>query len=110
MNMTKKKWRYISMLVFFTFLLNLCAPCLPLQAEATKNNITEGSLFASGSFSDIGGHWAEKAIQAWTVRGLAGGYSDGSFRPDSSITRAEFVTLVNRAFGYTNNNPNRNRG
>jgi uncharacterized protein YjdB len=107
MNMTKKKWRYISMLVFFTFLLNLCAPCLPLQAEATKNNITEGSLFASGSFSDIGGHWAEKEIKAWTVRGLAGGYSDGSFRPDSSITRAEFVTLVNRAFGYTNNNPNR---
>ena len=30
-----------------------------------------------------------------------GGYPDSTFRPDSPITRAEFVTLVNRAFGYT---------
>ncbi|MGI6605700.1 MAG: S-layer homology domain-containing protein [Peptococcia bacterium] len=101
MNMAKKKRRYISMLVFFTFLLNFCVPCLPMQAEATKNNITEGSLAESGSFSDIAGHWAEKEIKAWTARELAGGYPDGSFRPDSPITRAEFVTLVNRAFGYT---------
>lgn len=53
------------------------------------------------SFADIAGHWAEKAINDWTTRELAGGYPDGTFRPDASITRAEFVALVNRAFGYT---------
>ncbi|MGI6605876.1 MAG: S-layer homology domain-containing protein [Peptococcia bacterium] len=58
----------------------------------------EHSLTEPGSFSDIGGHWAEKEIKAWTARELAGGYPDGTFRPDSPITRAEFVTLVNRAF------------
>jgi len=35
------------------------------------------------------------------ARGLVGGYPDRTFRPDHPITRAEFVALVNRAFGYT---------
>lgn len=29
--------------------------------------------------------------------GLVGGYQDGTFQPDKSITRAEFVKLVNAA-------------
>ena len=32
--------------------------------------------------------------------GLAKGYGDGRFGPNDSITRAEFVTLLNRIFGY----------
>jgi parallel beta-helix repeat protein len=33
-------------------------------------------------------------------QGLAKGYGDGRFGPNDSITRAEFVTLLNRIFGY----------
>ena len=96
--MKKKRLQYISLLLFFTYLLNLCVPCLPVQAEAISAPV---SLTEDTSFSDIAGHWAEKGIKAWTTRQLAGGYPDGTFRPDSPITRAEFLTLVNRAFGYT---------
>jgi len=49
---------------------------------------------------DIGGHWAEDTIAKWVEQGLISGYTDGTFRPDNSITRAEFMALVNRAFGF----------
>lgn len=57
------------------------------------------TVLASGS--DIKGHWAEKEINEWVDKGLVGGYKDGNFKPDASISRAEFIALVNRAFGFT---------
>ncbi len=33
--------------------------------------------------------------------GVLTGYPDGSMRPDQPITRAEFVVMVNRAYGFT---------
>ncbi len=32
--------------------------------------------------------------------GVVGGYPDGSLRPERNLTRAEFVAMVNRAYGY----------
>ncbi|TYO93257.1 S-layer homology domain-containing protein [Desulfallas thermosapovorans] len=57
-----------------------------------------GYAFAAG-FTDTRGHWAEGQINKWAEKGLAGGYSDGTFKPNNQVTRAEFVALVNRAFG-----------
>ncbi|WP_374723894.1 S-layer homology domain-containing protein [Calidifontibacillus erzurumensis] len=57
------------------------------------------SVFAAQK-TDISGHWAEKEINEWVEKGLIGGYSDGSFKPNAAITRAEFIALVNRAFGF----------
>ncbi len=55
--------------------------------------------FAFGA--DYSGHWAETTIQKWFDGNKLKGYEDGSFRPDSQITRAEFITMVNNALGYT---------
>src|SRR5665648_220629 len=55
--------------------------------------------------SDISGHWAQTTIQSWVDNGLIKGYPDGTFKPDNNITRAEFITLVNRAFEYTKTAP-----
>lgn len=52
--------------------------------------------------TDIDGHWAQDRIGKWTGDGLVAGYPDGSFKPDQGISRAEFVTLVNRAFKKQN--------
>ena len=51
--------------------------------------------------TDITGHWCENIIEKWETKGLIAGYEDGTFRPDQPITRAEFVSLVNRYLGYT---------
>ena len=51
--------------------------------------------------SELSGHWAEKQITQWAANGLIAGYPDGTYRPDHSITRAEFITFVNRALHLT---------
>lgn len=51
--------------------------------------------------SDILGHWAGSQINAWVDNGLAQGYPDGTFKPDNTISRAEFISLTNHAFAFT---------
>ena len=50
-----------------------------------------------GASSDILGHWAEFTISKWQNEGRVGGYEDGTFKPDKSISRAEFVRFLNSA-------------
>ncbi|GMK43942.1 hypothetical protein PghCCS26_10690 [Paenibacillus glycanilyticus] len=52
----------------------------------------------SASFQDTASHWASKDLSLGTKLGIINGYPDGSFRPDASVTRAEFSTLVVKAF------------
>ncbi len=47
-------------------------------------------------------HWAYKSIVAVTNAGLFAGYIDGSFHPDSYITRAEFATVLANYLGLKN--------
>ncbi len=49
-------------------------------------------------FNDIEGHWAAPFIRALAERGLITGYPDGSFRPDVSLTRAEYATMLTKVF------------
>lgn len=48
------------------------------------------------SFSDIETSWGKDSIQNAASSGWVSGYPDGSFRPQSSIMRAEAVCVVNR--------------
>lgn len=45
---------------------------------------------------DVTGHWAESAIRRVIKRGIMVGYTDGSFQPDKSVTRAELATVLDR--------------
>ncbi|KAI7264800.1 hypothetical protein KC345_g8727 [Hortaea werneckii] len=50
---------------------------------------------------DYEGHWAQTTIQNWLDSGLLKGFEDGSVKPNQTITRAEFMTLVNRSYHFT---------
>ena len=60
---------------------------------------TTGEANSEVTFSDISGHWAESAIRAAAARGWVKGMSDGTFRPDASITRAEAMAMLCRMLG-----------
>lgn len=47
-------------------------------------------------FTDISGHWAEAEIERAATLGWVMGYTDDTFRPESDITRAEAMTMINR--------------
>ena len=52
--------------------------------------------------SDINGHWAYNQIYDFMNKGYINGYPDGTFRPENSITRAEFVKILNKTFNLRN--------
>ena len=54
---------------------------------------------AAVSFPDVTGHPLEEAIGRAVELGIINGYTDGTFRPDGSVTRAEFCAMTNRALG-----------
>ncbi|NJM56571.1 MAG: DUF1565 domain-containing protein [Synechococcales cyanobacterium RU_4_20] len=65
-----------------------------------------GSLPVSGGpvsggplvFADIRDHWAGAFIQALVDRKILSGFPDGTFRPQTSLTRVEYAALVAKAF------------
>ena len=54
----------------------------------------------SGSFRDVtSAHWAFASVERAAELGLVTGYSDGTFRPDTPVTRAQFVLMLWRMCG-----------
>ena len=45
-------------------------------------------------------HWAQDIASKLADKGIVNGYADGSFGLDNNILRAEFVSIINRAFGF----------
>ncbi|MHC1724328.1 MAG: S-layer homology domain-containing protein [Aminipila sp.] len=75
----------------------VCAIALNLLAPVAYTPIP---VYAS-DFSDTSSHWAEKYIKSAVSKGIVKGYSDGTFKPDKAVTRAEFAAMVNKALGNT---------
>jgi len=48
--------------------------------------------------TDIGRHWGEVFIAAMVSKGFISGFPDRTFRPDKSITRAEYAALIAKTF------------
>lgn len=54
----------------------------------------------SGSFRDVTStHWAFDSVERAAELGLVTGYSDGTFRSDTPVTRAQFVLMLWRMCG-----------
>ncbi|ONI40354.1 hypothetical protein AN639_04895 [Candidatus Epulonipiscium fishelsonii] len=49
-------------------------------------------------FNDIAQHWARDNIESLTSSNILVGYSDGTFRPNEKITRAEFAACLKKIF------------
>lgn len=55
----------------------------------------QAATAASTQFSDVKAtHWAASAIKQGVTKGYIEGYETGKFKPDASVTRAEFVKMV----------------
>ncbi len=46
------------------------------------------------SFNDIAGHWGEKEINQALEKGIVNGDGTGAFRPNDTVTRAEFIKML----------------
>ena len=59
-------------------------------------------------FSDTKGHWAISYIQDLADQGYINGYPDGTFKPDRTMTKAEFTTALIGSLGITPSEPTKN--
>ena len=78
------------------------APVTRAEFAAIAARFDEKSARTTASFRDIYGHWAERYMSCSAELGWIRGYTDNTFRPDQSITRAEAMALINRVL---NRNP-----
>ena len=73
------------------------------MATALSRIAAKEGLIMNGStktFSDVAdGKWYSSYIRQAVQYGLISGYTDGTFRPEQYITRAETVTMINRMLG-----------
>jgi len=54
------------------------------------------------SFGDVSSnYWASPFIQALAQRNVISGFTDGTFKPDQPVTRAQFAAMIQKAFNQT---------
>ncbi|OPH49656.1 hypothetical protein BC351_36685 [Paenibacillus ferrarius] len=74
------------------------------SAETTKSaeNVSKSESKAAGTshLTDLTGHWVSEKANLWNTRGVIQGTENAKFEPDRGLTRAEWVTFVNRMFQY----------
>ena len=73
------------------------------RAEFTKIAVSffdEAGSYVDGTYADVPANaWYADFIDAAVDLGLIEGYPDGTIHPETSITRAEACTIVNRTLG-----------
>lgn len=75
----------ISILLILTLILSI------VPVSANPMNLAK-------KFIDMGNHWGEATVNKLIELGVIKGYEDDTFRPDNTITRAEFSTVIRKAF------------
>ncbi len=69
--------------------------------EETPNEGNNGESTAGGLYGDVSdSHWAYDSIKSMSEKGIISGYA-GNFRPDDSVTRAEYVKMLCKLFGIS---------
>lgn len=76
------------------------AEFITMAVKATPGGEQIGQA-ATSPYPDVSwSHWASGYVEAGVAQGLISGYSDGTFRPSSTIRLAEGVTIALRLLGY----------
>lgn len=86
----KKGSQKLSIVLIFTMVLSMIFP-----------------VIAEIEISDIENHWANATISKWEEKGLINGNDKGLFRPDVSITRAEFLNFFDGVVDFTETSENK---
>ena len=63
---------------------------VPVLANYGKDRI----IYDEKKFKDIQGHWAKKEIEFLAENGWISGHTDGTFKPDNNLTRAQAAQII----------------
>ncbi len=81
--------RTFGRLAWLVFLLVFSLIMVVMMPTASSSQTT---------FNDIQGNWAQACIEQLGQQKIITGYSDGSFKPDAPVLKAEFAEMLDNAF------------
>ncbi|OPH46570.1 hypothetical protein BC351_13815 [Paenibacillus ferrarius] len=90
-----------STLLSFSLVVPFFSSAAPVLAASAEEKPSSMAV----NFEDMNGHWANLAVAKFAQAGIVTGYEDQEFHPDEPVTRAEFVTFLNRVFRYESDGP-----
>ena len=67
---------------------------------AYQLTVSEDGGSSGGGFSDVSGSPYETAIDDLAGRGVIAGFDDGTFRPNTPVTRQQFAKMIVKTLGY----------
>ncbi|AFZ12432.1 S-layer domain-containing protein [Crinalium epipsammum PCC 9333] len=71
----------------------------PKSAPASTASVKKPPAGSAVKFSDVPkDFWARRYIEALSARGIIQGFSNGTFRPNATMTRANFASQLQKAF------------
>ena len=77
-----------------TKILSAVLAAVMLMGTLVTGAVAENKL----PFTDVpAGHWSEGYIKVAASRGIISGYADGSFKPQSKVTREDMAVIIKRA-------------
>jgi parallel beta-helix repeat protein len=68
------------------------------QAEGILSGYIIQANTSVPSFADLDNHWAIAFIRGLASQGFVSGFTDGTFKPDAPMTRAQFAVLLVNTF------------
>ncbi|WP_438350938.1 S-layer homology domain-containing protein [Paenibacillus sp. FA6] len=92
------------LIVIFTSLLvsvgsfgTYASPALAAENVNPSTNVQVSTVNTVSGFKDVkADHWAKSSIDAAVGKGYFKGYSDGTFKPNVTVSRSEFAALLAR--------------
>lgn len=94
-----------SILVETAFLSNAMDAAL-LSTESFRSKVAVGiaqgvEAYRTAGYTDISGHWAQASIIRLKQKGIIEGEGRNKFAPNRALTRAEFMTILDRVFTFS---------
>ena len=89
----------LSIGVTFGLLLSLSTPFIVPAISHSGGFATAQAQTQSTTFKDVpDDYWAQDYIVGLAKLNITSGFGDGTFRPDESVTRAQFAAILRKAF------------
>jgi len=99
-----KKRKTLGLLTVILMLISMTVSVLAVSVNNTSQIIGDGNAIV---FIDVpSSHWAKDQIEYFAKEGIVDGYTDGSFKPEAGVTRAEFCKLLVSTFKQPLQTPN----
>ncbi|PYI53171.1 CAP-associated domain-containing protein [Paenibacillus flagellatus] len=69
-----------------------------VPAGGSRAAMAASASASTSGFTDVASHWGKATIDWAVSKGIVDGFADGTFQPDKTVSEAQFLAMLLRAF------------